>query len=259
MLGYPEVTIEQDEYLIHCFKYLEEIAREYREPLVIDGATLTKAGVHTEHFSQGYLALNGYQYILVVPDEVAAKLKQDTKVYAAMTKEPVSREDFAALIALRNERSSEFFNNEYYDTIDSLANVRRENAAINAILVFPLFYLALILTMVSATILTIQLLSESNRYQRQYALLNSLGMAKDEMRRALRRKFALFYAMPTIPPVVICLIFMRWMGTLFDAGTIVSLWHLWGMIGLTLGIFFAIYLIYISVSYSSFKRGVLPE
>jgi hypothetical protein len=79
------------------------------------------------------------------------------------------------------------------------------------------------------------------------------------MNRALRRKFALFYAMPTIPPVVICLIFMRWMGTTFDAGTIVSLWHLWGMIGLTLGIFFAIYLIYIAASYSSFKRNVLPE
>jgi hypothetical protein len=176
-----------------------------------------------------------------------------------MTERPITQEDFAALHSMRNERSSKAFNNGYYDMIDALANVRRENATVNAVFVFPLFYLALILTMVSATILTIQLLSDTNRYRQQYALLHNLGMAREEMNKALRRKFALFYAMPTVPPVAICLIFMSWMGTLFDAGTIVSLWHLWGMIGLTLGIFFTIYLIYIAASYSSFKRSVLPD
>jgi hypothetical protein len=259
MLGYPEVPLGEGGYLIHCLEYLEGRMLEYREPLAIGGQALMPSGVLTEHFSQGYSGINGSQFILVVPDEIAARLEPETMVYAAMTQEPLSREAFAALHAMRNERSSKFFNNGYYDTIDSLANVRRENAAMNAIFVFPLFYLALVLTMVSATILTIQLLSDTNRYRRQYALLNSLGMAREEMRRALRRKFALFYAMPTVPPVAICLIFMGWMGTLFDAGTIVSLWHLWGMIGLTLGIFFAIYLIYIAASFSSFQKSVLPE
>jgi hypothetical protein len=259
MLGYPEISLGEGEYLIHCLEYLEGHMLEYREPLVIGGQTLMPAGVLTEHFSQGYSRINGRQFILVVPDEIAAKLEPETMVYAAMTQESLSREAFAALYAMRNERSSQFFNNDYYDMVDSLANVRRENATMNAIIVFPLFYLALVLTMVSATILTIQLLSDTNRYRRQYALLNNLGMAREEMRRALRRKFTLFYAMPTVPPVAICLIFMGWMGTLFDAGTIVSLWHLWGMIGLALGIFFTIYLIYIAASFSSFKRNVLPE
>jgi hypothetical protein len=259
LLGYPTVSVGDGEYLVHCLKYLESHMAEYREPLTIGEQTLLPSGVLTEHFSQGYSRINGGQFILVVPDEVAAKLEAETIVYAAMTQAPVSQTDFAALHALRNERSSKFFNNDYYDMVNSLANVRRENATINAIFVFPLFYLALVLTMVSATILTIQLLSDTNRYRRQYALLNNLGMAREEMNRALRRKFTLFYAMPTIPPVAICLIFMSWMGTLFDAGTIVSLWHLWGMIGLALGFFFTIYLIYIAASFSSFKRNVLPE
>jgi hypothetical protein len=233
--------------------------QEYREPLVIGGQTLVPSGVMTEHFSQGYSGINGGQFILVVPDEIAARLEPETTVYAAMTQQPVSREAFAALHAMRNERSENVFDNAYYDMVDSLANVRRENATMNAMFVFPLFYLALVLTMTSATILTIQLLSDTGRYRKQYALLNNLGMAREEMNRALRRKFTLFYAMPTLPPVVICAVFMSWMGSVFDAGTISSLGHLWGMIGLTLGIFSAIYLIYIAASYSSFKRSVLPE
>ena len=40
-------------------------------------------------------------------------------------------------------------------------------------LVFPLFYLALVLTMVAATILTIQQLSETGRYRRQFELLQN--------------------------------------------------------------------------------------
>jgi uncharacterized membrane protein len=52
---------------------------------------------------------------------------------------------------------------------------------------------------------------------------------------------------------------MGWMGTLFDPGVVESLAHLWSMIGLTLGVFFTIYLVYIAASYSSFKRNVLPE
>jgi hypothetical protein len=79
-------------------------------------------------------------------------------------------------------------------------------------------------------------------------------MEKRDMRRAMRRKFALFYAMPAIPPVVICVIFMSWMGTVFDAGVIVNLCQLWGMIGITLGIFFTIYLIYIAAAYTSFME-----
>ena len=42
--------------------------------------------------------------------------------------------------------------------------------------VFPLFYLALVLTMVAATLLTIQQLDETRRYRQQYGLLYKLGI-----------------------------------------------------------------------------------
>jgi hypothetical protein len=264
MLGYPEVTLNEGEYVIHCYKYMESMMRNYREPLMIGGQALTQAGVLTEDFSLSYLDINGYRFTLIVPDEVAAALTPISSVYAAMTHEPVSREAYEALTALSDRRFTEnntgdVINYNYYDTVATLPTFREENASMNAMLVFPLFYLALILTMVSATILTIQLLSDTGRYRRQYALLYNLGMSKEDMNRALRRKFTLFYAMPTLPPVAICLIFMSWMGTTFDPGVIEGLGHLWSMIGLTLGIFFTIYFAYIAASYSSFKRNVLPE
>ena len=41
----------------------------------------------------------------------------------------------------------------------------------SAMVVFPLYYLALVLTMTAATILTVQQLSETDRYRGQFALL----------------------------------------------------------------------------------------
>jgi hypothetical protein len=256
--GYPEIKIGQGEYLVHCFEYMKGFMEGQSEPLLIGGRTLSPGEVRTEPFSQGYYYINGYKYILVVSDEVAAELNPLQVNYVAMTEEPVSRENIAALESIREEQYLLHDVDGYdYGGVYTMAGMLEEGAMINAVMVFPLFYLALILTMVSATILTIQLLSDAGRYQKQYALLTKLGMARKEMNRALRRKFALFYAMPAVPPVVICIIFVRWLGGLADAGTIVSPWHLWGMIGAALGIFFAVYLVYIAVSYTSFKRNVL--
>lgn len=74
--------------------------------------------------------------------------------------------------------------------------------------VFPLYYLALVLAMTAATILTVQQLSETDRYRRQFELLRKLGMDGTEMGRALRRQFALYYAMPVLPAGIIGVAFV---------------------------------------------------
>lgn len=67
----------------------------------------------------------------------------------------------------------------------------------------PLFYLALALTMTAATILMIQQLSETERYKRQFQLLQKLGMAQREMAKAQGHQFVIYYALPAAPPVLI--------------------------------------------------------
>ena len=256
MLGWPEVYLEPVCYIVHCMDYLEEAMAEYKEPLMLGGRKLTPYGVYSENFTQFLWDGNGRGYILVVADEVAKAYEPVNKIYAAMTKEPVRGEVFGGLQELQYAKSVE---SSSYDSVLSPAAVREDNASLSAMIVFPLFYLALVLTMAAATILTIQLLSDVNRYKKQYGLLYDLGMDRSDMRQALRHQFALFYAMPVLPPLFICIVFMLALGDAFDPGIIVNQIHLWGIIGAALAIFFVIYLIYIAASYTSFRRNIIPE
>lgn len=124
--------------------------------------------------------------------------------------------------------------------------------------VFPLFYLALALTMTAATILTIQQLSESERYRRQFALLQKLGMARREMAKALRDQFAIYYALPAVPPVLIGVPFLLHLAHAPEPGVMVGASSP-GVIAVTaLAVFLLIYAVYIVLAYTSLKRNVLP-
>ena len=257
MLGYPEVPAPgPGQYRIHCMAYLEKLLQGYAEPVQVGGRTLAPAGVCTENFTQSLWDGNGRGFILVVPDEVAESRPVSHRIYAAMTAEPVAREAYDGLRAIRDERDKSI---DGYDTIFTKAAVEAENASQYAILVFPLFYLALVLTMVAATILTIQQLSESGRYRRQFELLQKLGTDRCEMKRTLRRQFAIFYTMPSLPPVLITIPFILALGSAFDPGTLAGPWHLLAVLGTTLGLFFFIYLVYILMAYITLQRNVLPE
>lgn len=123
-----------------------------------------------------------------------------------------------------------------------------------AMVIFPLFYLALVLTMAAATILSVQLLSDTARYRRQFELLRKLGQSRKDMLRALRKQFGLFFAMPVLPPLFISVTFLMGLAGLFDPGIIRGVWHLMGILGGTIGTFLLIYLVYIVATYKSFKR-----
>lgn len=146
-----------------------------------------------------------------------------------------------------------------YGTIFSKAGVEGENATLYATIVFPLYYLALVLTMASATILTIQQLSESGRYHRQFALLQKLGMDRLEMARPLGRQFAIFYTMPAIPPLFIGIPFVVGLFSLLHPGVLPGPGQIFAIVGVALGLFLLIYLIYILMAYTAMKRNVLPD
>ena len=93
-------------------------------------------------------------------------------IYAAMTDAPVKGAGMRGLTQMRDDKDDSI---DGYDTLFSKGAVEAENAASYAMLVFPLYYLALVLTMVAATILTIQQLSEAGRYRRQFELLRKLA------------------------------------------------------------------------------------
>ena len=113
--------------------------------------------------------------------------------------------------------------------------------------------------MVSATILTIQQLSETGRYRRQFELLHKLGMERQEMKQALRRQFIIFYTMPAIPPLLIGIPFILALGSSFDPGVVTGPAELLAIVGIILALFLSIYLLYIGLAYNSLKKNVLPD
>lgn len=256
MLGYPEAAPQSGQYLIHCMPYLEDLMQGYSAPVSVGGVPLEQAGVYTEVFTQLLWDGNGRGFLLVVPDEAAVSLPVSHSIYAAMTAGPVRADQFQAISDIRDARNHQISG---YETLFSRDVTALENAALSAVIVFPLYYLALVLTMVSATILTIQQLSESSRYRRQFDLLDKLGMDRRDMKQTLSRQFAIFYAMPAVPPLLISLPFVWALGNTLDPGVLTGPFHLLSIVGTMLGLFFAVYVVYILVAYISLKRSVLPE
>ncbi len=258
--GYPAAEQEPGRYLIHCTAYLEEPLRDYTRPLNLGGITLAPGSVYTEHFFQGTGVTNGRGYLLIVPDEAVEGLEVHHLAYAAQTSEPVSAERFEELTAAAGVDENRFLtDSESYTFFAAKAIENADVAYQTAISVFPLFFLALALTMTAATILTLQQLSESEPYRRQFELLRKLGMDRREMTGVLRKQAAVYYTMPAVPALLIGVPFILKLAAAPEPGVMVGVSDPGVIVSITLGIFFLIYGIYIVLAYTSLKRNVLPE
>lgn len=254
--GYPPVELKKDQYLIHCMTYLEDALKEYRKPLVLGETELAPGNIYTEHLAQGGWNTNGRGYILVVPDEAAEGLSIHHRTYAAKTLRPVSQDQYEAMTYLHNEIVDW---TEPQDYITTKAREEAQVASQTALTIFPLYYLALALTMTAAAILTIQQLSESAHYKRQFLLLHKLGMDRREMAKALRTQFTIYYAMPAVPPILIGVPFILDLARAPEPGVMTGAASPAVIIGSALAIFFLIYAVYILSAYTGLKKNVLPE
>ena len=260
MAGYPVVEPEPGKYLIHCKTFLEEPLRGYAGILSLNGDSLTAGSIHTEHLSQGFYDMtNGRDYILVIPDEAADGLEIHHTAYAAKTAEPVTETQLATLTDMSGQDYDEQTDPEGDVFVDTKANEENMAAMQILLLVFPLFYVALALTMTAAAILTIQQLSETDRYRRQFVLLRKLGMNRQEMACTLRNQFAFYYIMPVVPAVLISVPFILKLCHQPEPGVMVGFSSPAAIITISLSVFFLIYAIYILLAYTSLKRNVLPK
>ena len=257
--GYPPVELKPGEYLIHCRAYLEKHLTGYTQPISLGGASLIPGGVHAEHLMQNYDTGNGARYILIVPDEAAEGLPVFHHAYAAKTAQPVAASQFDLLCDINYRLGEQNLLEPSYDEIHTRASEKAEEAAQTVLVVFPLFYLALALTMTAATILTIQQLSETERYRQQFQLLQKLGMDRREMAKALGRQFTIYYVLPAVPPVLIGIPFILHLSRAPEPGVMVGMNSPGAIAAISLGIFFLIYAIYILLAYTSLRRNVLPQ
>jgi len=254
--GYDSVELESGQYLIHCRPNVASALKGYSQSINIGGKTMIPGAIYTEHLLQGYSVSNGRGFILVVPDETTENLRAHHLAYAAKTIEPVSQTDIDALYDIGYQIYKITSHDDYVTTRVSEIN---EMAWSTAILVFPLYFLALALSMTAATILTIQQLSESNRYRRQFELLRKLGMERQDMIKALRTQSTIYYAMPAAPPVLIGIPFLLYLANQPEPDVMVGLSSPAAIVIISLSLFFLIYAVYIFLAYTSLKRNVLPD
>lgn len=253
--GHRLAEPEPGRYLIHCMPYLEELLRDYDRSITVGEVTLAPGSLYTEHFSQSFGMTNGRGYILVIPDDAAEGLDIHHLAYAAKTVDPVAAAHFQAMTDIAAEERAKTGNYTYVSTrADEEAMVAEQTT----MFIFPLFYLALALTMTAAAILTIQQLSETELYRRQFALLGKLGMDRQEMGRALREQFAVYYAMPAVPALLIAVPFILDLAQAPEPGVMVGMNSPAVIVGISVGVFFLIYAVYILLAYTSLKRNVLP-
>lgn len=253
MLGLPAAELESDCYIIHCMPYLEEPLRQWGQTLSLDGKTLSPSKIYTEQFTQNLWNGNGHQFLLVVPDAVCAERSPIRYCLAAMTEYSITSEQYEALQLSLDERAADGVHirgSHDWDLLYSKSANISDTASWSAMMVFPLFYLALTLAMTAATVLTVQQLSEAGRYHRQFELLRKLGMDYPEMRRALFRQLAIYYLMPVIPPVLISIPFILDMCNGTEQGTLVGVNSPAMILAVSLGLFFLVYLVYTVVPIS---------
>ena len=84
-------------------------------------------------------------------------------------------------------------------------------------------------------------------------------MDRLEMAKALSRQFAIYYALPAVPPVLIGVPFILHLAHAPEPGVMVRMSSPGNIAAISLGIFFLIYAIYILLAYTSLKLNVLPQ
>lgn len=259
MLGYPPVTLNGGQYLIHCQPYVEEALKNWNRTISFGGEDFALKGIYTETFAQhlyGNIG-NGFGFIIVIPDETAQICPVSHVMYTVLTKDPVNEAQYTALenLVYKEWEPNEDDNMGFYSRAEGEADA----AVTTSLMVFPLFYLALVLIMTAAVILTIQQLSETEHYRGQFELLRKLGMERKRMGKTLGVQFAVYYAMPAIPSVLISVPFIVNLAGLVEPGIMVGESHPAVIAGISTGLFFLIYGVYILLAYTSLKRNVLPD
>ena len=259
MLGYPPVTLNEGQYLIHCQPYVEEELKNWNQRICLGGETFTLKEINTEIFAQHLYGNsgNGFGFIIVVSDKAAKSRPVSHIMYTVLTKEQVSEEQYDDLEQLlyKEWEYDGYDNTNFYSKAKEEADV----AVMTAMMVFPLFYLALVLIMTASVILAIQQLSETEHYKGQFELLCKLGMERREISKTLGKQFAIYYAMPVIPPILISFSFIVNLAGLVEPGIMVG-WSSPAVIAeISMGLFFLIYGVYILLAYTSLRRNVLPD
>lgn len=278
MLGYEQVSLGENEAIIHSMKTAEEKFEKYIEQnnlIEICNKNLTIKQVNGESISQ--ISFNGYTYCIVVPDYMEQLLineqiktrKDGDLIYnhkLAVTTEELTTQEFALGLEKLIPReeftiTSEYGGERYEQSIErGLAYFHTKGERLGeaksfyAIISFLAFYVALIFVMATATLLAIQQLSDSEKYKYRYELLKKLGMDELEINRTIFKQLLFYFAIPMLLPFIISIPIILSISKIFTIA--VTIEEIIRNIGIIYGMFILVYGIYFIATDVQFTRNI---
>ena len=278
MLGYEQVSLGENEAIIHSMKTAEEKFEKYIEQnnlIEICNKNLTIKQVNGESISQ--ISFNGYTYCIVVPDYMEQLLineqiktrKDGDLIYnhkLAVTTEELTTQEFALGLEELIPReeftiTSEYGGERYEQSIErGLAYFHTKGERLSeaksfyAIISFLAFYVALIFVMAIATLLAIQQLSDSEKYKYRYELLKKLGMDELEINRTIFKQLLFYFAIPMLLPFIISIPIILSISKIFTIA--VTIEEIIRNIGIIYGMFILVYGIYFIATDVQFTRNI---
>ena len=271
ILGLSPVSINNNEFFVHCdtWNYMDDIRQrlEQQPEITLNGQTLTVAEtpIRTEPMEQYQMAgTNGY--VLVLPDEAASQLSGE-KIRLVMKLEgggyPELRSELRQFLNSGKWLPDIQPGQELPERVTMGVTVKAWGVA-NSLtgfttLSFCGLYLSIIFIILSCSVLAFEQLSAIDKNQKNYAVIDRLGVSAQKQASLIRKELSTVFLIPLFFPIVLTILLV--VGTQFIFGEAIlqaGLVLFYGVI--TILLFCAIYLTYFGATMFLFKKVILrPE
>ena len=271
ILGLSPVSINNNEFFVHCdtWNYMDDIRQrlEQQPEITLNGQTLTVAEtpILTEPMEQYQMAgTNGY--VLVLPDEAASQLSGE-KIRLVMKLEgggyPELRSELRQFLNSGTWLPDIQAGQELPERVTMGVTVKALGVA-NSLtgfttLSFCGLYLSIIFIILSCSVLAFEQLSAIDKNQKNYAVIDRLGVSAQKQASLVRKELSTVFLIPLFFPIVLTILLV--VGTQFIFGEAIlqaGLVLFYGVI--TILLFCAIYLTYFGATMFLFKKVILrPE
>ena len=268
ILGLSPVSINNNEFFVHCdtWNYMDDIRQrlEQQPEITLNGQTLTVAEtpILTEPMEQYQMAgTNGY--VLVLPDEAASQLSGE-KIRLVMKLEgggyPELRSELRQFLNSGKWLPDIQPGKELPERVTMGVTVKAWGVA-NSLtgfttLSFCGLYLSIIFIILSCSVLAFEQLSAIDKNQKNYAVIDRLGVSAQKRASLVRKELSTVFLIPLFFPIVLTILLV--VGTQFIFGEAIlqaGLVLFYGVI--TILLFCAIYLTYFGATMFLFKRVIL--
>ena len=271
ILGLSPVSINNNEFFVHCdtWNYMDDIRQrlEQQPEITLNGQTLTVAEtpILTEPMEQYQMAgTNGY--VLVLPDEAASQLSGE-KIRLVLKLEgggyPELRSELRQFLNSGKWLPDIQPGQELPERVTMGVTVKAWGVA-NSLtgfttLSFCGLYLSIIFIILSCSVLAFEQLSAIDKNQKNYAVIDRLGVSAQKQASLIRKELSTVFLIPLFFPIVLTILLV--VGTQFIFGEAIlqaGLVLFYGVI--TILLFCAIYLTYFGATMFLFKKVILrPE